>query len=524
MNKLSRPYDTPFQLKLPLELSTIIETADPVYTFCEVINHVDLKKYIVTERNNTGRPRYDTITLLKVILFAFMENGYMSTRAIEKLCKTDVRFMWLLQDMKAPSHMTIDNFMNGCLAASIDDIFNDINRYIFSDENVDLSHAYIDGTKIVANANKFSWVWKKSCIKSREKIFAKVTALLNLINESILPHTVKFDIRQEYTIEYLEILSVQYKELLNIDTAQFVRDRRKRKSTEQRYYEQLIELTEKLKKYANHIKICGENRNSYSKTDNDATFMRMKRDHMGNAQILPGYNVQLAVCDGYIATYDIQQFASDVDCFQPLMEKFNAAYGFYPKYPVADAGYGSFNNYLFCEEHNMKKYMKFPMFAKETENQDFHNNPFRAVNFQINTAGNLVCPNNKEFHFLRMQPIKGNRYGRKEEVWICEDCSGCPHSNICKKNEGNRTVQLNRELSGFHKEVINNLESVHGSLLCINRSIQAEGAFGTIKWNRSYIRARRRGLKQLILEIGIISCGFNLHKYHLRKMNSEIAA
>ena len=524
MNILSQTYDTPYQLKLPLELSTIIETDDSVYTFCEVISHIDLNKYIVSEGNNTGRPRYDSITLLKVILFAFMENGYTSTRAIEKLCKTDVRFMWLLQDMKAPSHMTIDNFMNDCLSGSIESILSDINAYIFNAETVDLNHVYIDGTKIVANANKYSWVWKKSSLKNRDKTFAKVTSLLNSINESLLCYTVKFGIRQEYTIEYLEKIRTEYKELLHIDTAKFVRGCGKRKSIEQKQYEELIELTEKLKKYANHIKICGENRNSYSKTDNDATFMRMKRDYMGNDQLLPGYNVQLAICDEYIAAYDIQQFASDMDCFQPLMNKFNTTYGFYPEYPVADAGYGSFDNYLFCEEHNMKKYMKFTLFAKETENQQFHNDLFRAVNFPINGTGNPVCPNNKEFHFLKNQPIKWNHYGRSEELWMCEDCSNCSHSEVCKKADGNRIIRLNRELSGFHKEVINNLESVHGALLRMNRSIQAEGAFGTIKWNRSYMRARRRGLKQLNLEIGMISCGFNLHKYHLKKMNSAIVA
>ncbi len=203
------------------------------------MNHIDLNRYIVNERSNTGRPRYDSLTLLKVILFAFMENGYTSTRAIEKLCKTDIRFMWLLQDMKAPSHMTIDNFMNFCLANSIEDILKDINAYIFDVESVDLNHAYIDGTKISANANKYSWVWKKSSLKNRDKTFMKVTSLLNTINESILCYGVKFGIRQEYTIEYLEEIRAQYKDLLNIDTAKFVRGSGKRKTTEQRHYEQL---------------------------------------------------------------------------------------------------------------------------------------------------------------------------------------------------------------------------------------------------------------------------------------------
>ena len=524
MKHISQTYDTPYQLKLPLELSAIIETTDPVYAFCEVIGHVDLNKYVVNERNSTGRPRYDCTTLLKVILFAFMENGYASTREIAKLCKTDIRFMWLLNDRNAPSHMTIDNFMNNCLAGSIESIFREINNYIFEAENVDLNHTYIDGTKITANANKYSWVWKKSSLKSRDKTFLKITDLLNKINNTLLSYSVKFEIRQEYAVEYLELIKYQYKSILGIDTGRFVRGSGHRKSPEQRDYESLVELTERLKKYAQHIKICGDNRNSFSKTDHDATFMRMKSDHMGNDQLLPGYNIQLALCDEYIAAYDVQQFASDMDCFQPLMTKFNNSYGFYPEYPVADAGYGSFDNYLFCEEHNMKKYMKFTMFDKETEDDKFHNDPFRAVNFPINEAGNPVCPNNKEFRFLKTKGIRGNHYGRTEELWMCEDCSGCPYSDRCKKAEGNRIVRLNRELSRYHREVISNLECVHGALLRMNRSIQAEGAFGTIKWNRSYVRARRRGLKQIILEIGMISCGFNLHKYHLKKAYREAAA
>jgi len=136
--------------------------------------------------------------------------------------------------------------------------------------------------------------------------------------------------------------------------------------------------------------------------------MRMKTGYMGNDQLLPGYNVQLVLCDEYIAAFDVKQYASDMDCFIPLMEKFKAIYGKYPKYPVADAGYGSFNNYLFCEEHGMEKYMKFTMYAKETEDEKYHNDPYRAVNFPINANGNPVCPNGKEFHFLKERPVRGN--------------------------------------------------------------------------------------------------------------------
>ena len=517
-------YYNTYQLKLPVDLERILEISDPVYTFCEVLDSIDLYEYLVEKEHGKGRPRYDPYTLLRVILFAFMEYGYVSTRMIEKLCKTDIRFMWLLNGNSAPSHMTIDNFMKNDLVDSIENIFAQINNYIFAKEHVDTNHIYIDGTKIRANANMYSWVWKKSSIKNRDKTFLKVTDLLEKMNSLISGFGVKFGTRSEYAIEYLEDILKKYVDLTGIKPNEAVRGRGHRKTLELRYYDLLKEYTEKLKKYAEHIKICGENRNSYAKTDNDATFFRMKKDYMGNDQLLPGFNVQLGICDEYIAVFDVLQFASDMDCFRPLMNHFYRLYGAYPKYPVADAGYGSYNNYLFCEEHGMEKYMKFTMFKQESENERYHNDPYRAVNFHIDEDGHPVCPAGKRFNYLKKSPVRGNQYGRTEEFYQCEDCSDCPHKAQCHKSKGNRIVRINEELTMFHQEVLDNLNCVHGALLRMNRSIQAEGAFGSIKWNRTYTRARRRGLNGMFLEIGMISIGFNLHKYHLKKSALLLAA
>lgn len=522
--KYQQKYDSTYQLKLPLEIEKKIKISDPVYTFCEVFEHIDLNKHLAVKESRKGRKRYDSEILLKVILFAFMEYGYVSVREIEKLCNNDIRFMWLLQETKAPSHMTIDNFMKDYLADSIDDILAEINAYIFEKENVDLSHIYIDGTKITANANKYSWVWKKSSLKHRQNIFNRITALLEEINTALIYQDVEFEIRTEYAIEYAEQITEQYLKLTGINPSLIVRGRGHHKTPEQRNYDKLVEYTDKLKKYVVHINTCGESRNSYSKTDNDATFFRMKRDYMGNDQLLPGYNIQLGVCDEYIAVCDVKQYASDMDCFIPLMEKFKKIHGFYPKYPVADAGYGNFNNYLYCEEHGMEKYMKFTMFEKESKDEKYRDNPYRAVNFPINKNGKPVCPNGKEFSYLYTKDIKGNKYGRTEEYYQCEDCTDCLLKENCCKCEGNRTIRLNEELTSVHQEVLNNLNSTKGALLRMNRSIQAEGAFGTIKWNKSYTRAKRRGLKGIFLEISMICCGFNLHKYYLKSQSQQRAA
>ena len=521
----TKKYNTPIQLKLPVDLERIIKVNDAVYTFREVMEHIDLEKYFVQKDHETGRPRYDREKLLKVVLFAFMEHGYCSVRFIQKLCERDIRFLWLLDDEEAPSHMTISNFIKQELQSSLEDIFNDINRYLFEEQAVDLEHAYIDGTKIAANANKYSWVWKKSCIKSRNKEFEKLSGLLKEMNKDIaLCRRAVFDIRKEYSIDYVDYILKTYLDAISMTEAEFVHGKGKRKTPQQRLYEKVQDCGKKLRSYAQKISVCGEKRNSYSKTDSDATFFRFKKDYMRNDQLLPGYNFQLVICDEMIAHYGVFPYASDMDCFQPLMEGFFRRYGRYPKYPMADAGYGSFNNYLFCEQNGMEKYMKFTMYEKESKDSGYRSDPYKARNFEIDSHGYMICPNGKRFHYSKTEPVKGNQFGRTEEYYQCEDCSDCPYREKCHKQKGNRIVCINEELTRFHEEVLDNLNCTHGALLRMNRSIQAEGAFGEIEWNRGYRRLRRRGIENVILELGLICCGFNLHKYHLKKLAAGKAA
>ena len=487
--------------------------------------HIDLQRYFMEKEHETGRPRYDREKLLKIVLFAFMEFGYCSLRFIEKLCNTDIRFIWILDEDKAPSHTKIGDFIKDELSTSLDEIFNDINQYMFGQLNVDLNHAYIDGTKIEANANKYTWVWKKSCIKSRNNVFGKLSALLEDINAYMaLYQRAAFEVRQEYALEYVEYILGIFLNASGMTVEDFVHGKGKHKTAIQRLYEKVFDCFKKLKSYARKIEICGEDRNSYSKTDNDATFMRFKKDHMKNDQLLPGYNLQMVVCDEFIAHYGVYAYASDTDCFEPLMEGFKKRYGFYPQYPVADAGYGSYNNYLYCEQHGMEKYMKFTMYEKETKESKYRDNPYRACNFAIDHEGYMVCPNGKRFYFLRTVPVKGNKFGRTEEHYQCEDCTGCPYREKCHKSTKNRIVHINEELTKFHSEVLSNLNCVHGALLRMNRSIQAEGTFGSIKWNKGYKRLRRRGIEGVMLELGLISCGFNLYKYHIKKIAMQRAA
>jgi hypothetical protein len=234
--------------------------------------------------------------------------------------------------------------------------------------------------------------------------------------------------------------------------------------------------------------------------------------------------MQIGVCDEYIAVVDAKRYATDMDCFVPLLDKFKAAYGQYPQYPVADAGYGSYNNYIFCEKNGIEKYMKFTMYEKEVKDPKYREDPYRAVNFGYNDNGNMVCPEGREFEFAGTRPVRGNKYGRTEEYYKCKSCDGCPQREKCCHGESDRTVRINRELTAIHREVIENLQTELGILLRTNRTIQAEGTFGSIKWNRSYKRLRRRGLESVILEFTLIAIGFNLYKYHNKRLRLSTAA
>ena len=517
-------YYSPKQTRFPVLIAEKLDICDPVLAFDGIMEEIGIEQYLKPiGYHPMGRPEYNRVNMLKTVLFGFMDKGYISLRELEDNSKVNLRYMYLL-DGERPSYRTFGYFIQEELTGSIEEIFRRIMEYIREKDHVDMKHLYIDGSKFEANANKYTFVWKKGTERSRYRLYGKITEELNRINEELIYQGLKIETNAEYTPESLEEITVRYMQWNRIDPGSFAHGRGHHKTPEQRHCENLTRYTEKLREYTEKIRTCGPERNSYSKTDTDATFMRMKTDYMGNDQLLPAYNVQIGVADEYIVTVKAMPYRADMDCFIPLMEEFHRLYGFYPKYPIADAGYGSYNNYLYCQDHGMEKYMKFPMYKKETTDEKYRNDPYRAVNFQTDADGDLICPNNRKFRFSYRKAIQGNRYGRQEEIYECEDCSGCPYAGECKKTEKNRTIRVNRELTAIHKEVLGNLESIHGALLRMNRSIQAEGTFGILKQDRWYRRMVRRGMEYVQLELFLVSIGHNLYKYYNKQMKLRKAS
>ncbi len=297
-NNTDRNYNAK-QGRLPVFIAESLEICDPVLAFDRIMEEIGIEQYLKPEEwNRIGRPGYSRVNMLKTILYGFMDTGYVSLRELEDRCKVNLRYMYLM-DSETPTYHCFGDFINGELTEGIEEIFKAVMEYIREKDHVDMQHVYIDGTKLEANANKYSWVWRKGTEKSRYKLFGKVTALLTEINEEIKYTGVHIETGPEYTPEQLAELAERYADHAGIDSRRFKHGRGHCKSVQQRHYEKLVIHAKKLGEYVEKLRICGTERNSYSKTDHDATFMRMKCDYMGNDQLQPGYNIQIAVADEY---------------------------------------------------------------------------------------------------------------------------------------------------------------------------------------------------------------------------------
>ena len=327
------------QLSLPLDLGIKINPVDEVVSFLKALKGVNLKKYLKRDERR-GRKGYDNVLLLKAVLLARMVSD-CDVRNLESLCKHDIRFMYIMQEA-TPSHMTFERLMKNYLIDDIDHIFFDIVNNICNLMNVDKSIQYIDGTKIEANANKYSFVYKARILNARMKLFSKIT-------DSIIQMNMErgFDFPYHYFYCAQEIgYIVQYlMETMINDDIKMVYGRGKRKTEIQRWYDLFLEYYTKLDEYEFWLFVIGNDRNSCSKTDHDATMCATKIDYYCNTGLSrPCYNVQIGVSDGIIVNADLFQRPGDTKTFIPFMERYKDFTGELPLYPMADAAYGSYDN------------------------------------------------------------------------------------------------------------------------------------------------------------------------------------
>ena len=256
-------------------------------------------------------------------------------------------------------------------------------------------------------------------------------------------------------------------------------------------------------------------RNSFSKTDIDATFMHMKDDHMKNAQLKPGYNIQIGVEGEYIVGVDISSERSDQLTFIPFLDKLGESLPAKYENIIADAGYESEENYVYLEENNQKSFIK-PQNYENTKSKKFKNNIGKRENMIYNKiADTYTCANNKELKFIATTTRKSKSgYISKAKIYECENCNNCPIKLKCTKAKGNKRIQVSPVFITKRKQSQDNITSEFGILARMNRSIQVEGAFGVIKENHNFRRFLTRGKKNVKVEFLLLALAYNLNKLH----------
>ena len=256
-------------------------------------------------------------------------------------------------------------------------------------------------------------------------------------------------------------------------------------------------------------------RNSFSKTDIDATFMHMKDDHMKNAQLKPGYNIQIGVEGEYIVGVDISSERSDQLTFIPFLDKLGESLPAKYENIIADAGYESEENYVYLEENNQKSFIK-PQNYENTKSKKFKNNIGKRENMIYNKiADTYTCANNKELKFIATTTRKSKSgYISKAKIYECENCNDCPIKSKCTKAKGNKRIQVSPVFITKRKQSQDNITSEFGILARMNRSIQVEGAFGVIKENHNFRRFLTRGKKNVKVEFLLLALAYNLNKLH----------
>ena len=491
-----------FTIKRPIFLvpsNTCYEEFQKIDKFMSILEKSGIGKLIESKSTKLGRSGYNIYNLVATIIYCFSK-FQSSLREIEELCKFDLRVMYLMEQQE-PSYNVICECINKYILPYTYEIFTMITQTIIEEFNLDISDEYLDGTKIEANANKYKFVWKPT--KFHKRLDIKIKDLL-------LEMGYEYQDKELITSFKLNEILKEYVTKENIDINNIPNGTGKRRTKQQRNYTECYKYLIKLLEYEEKERICGENRNSYYKTDHDATAMVLKTDYYSkNSHTFhAGYNIQVMVSSGIIIMFGVFQNRSDYHTFIPMNDFFYKYYGYYPKNECADSGYGIYENYKYMREHNINSYVKFASWSGEADGK----NPQLFYTFDdgvmcLNTCIGEEIPFNNRYH-------QRNKNGK---LYKFTGCNNCNYAYICKKklknkNNDYRVTELNTDYELLKENSRQNSLSPKGIEIRVNRSIQVEGTFGQIKQNMMYIRIRRRGIEKVTCEIMLMCLGRNIRK------------
>ena len=496
-----KSYNQNDNLLFPPCLGDFIAENDPVRVLNAIVDNLDISR-IESSYEGGGASSYNPRMLVKVVFYAYLQNVY-SGRKMEQLLRRDVNFMWL-SGMQFPDFNTINLFRKHRLADVVDDLFTQVVEMLVEGKFVSLDVQYIDGTKIEAAANKYTFVWKKATKTNQEKLDRKVKAVLAEAER---------ELNMELGVEPEEIMTSQEMsertdEILSKMDEQGISDKRLRKAVSDVKKNQVA----KMKEYEDKLEILGE-RNSYSKTDHDASFMRMKEDAMNNGQTKPGYNIQISTENQFITHYSMSWRPSDWGTFIPHMESFERRYGRQSREAVADSGYGNEQNYEYLEKHSIDAYVKYTMFHQELKRK-YVKNPFLPEHLYYNASDDyFVCPMGQHMTFVGERFREAELgYRQTTRLYQARNCTGCPLRCLCFKGKGDRTIEVNVKSRMYRDKAKEMLTSERGLYHRSMRPIEPEAVFGQIKYDGGFRRFHYRGNRLVRAEFATVAIAHNIRK------------
>lgn len=504
-----RSYDPDQTLLFPQRIDRDIPKDDPVRIPKSVIESLDLSgfKKLYHER---GRSPYHPKMMLMVILYSYMNNVY-SCRKIEKLLYRDIYYIWLSGYQK-PDFATINRFRNR-VKNEIGHIFTLLVLILVEKGFVTLEVEYLDGTKIESKANKYTFVWRKSVERNREKLLEKIRVLLQQINEQMAQDKAADVDTLELTPQTLCEISKEFKEALGSAPEAKTKEEKAAQRGKNKMFKELERHGEKLAEYNSRLEQM-EGRNSISKTDPSATFMRMKEDAMCNGQTKPGYNLQISSENQFITDFALFPNPTDTLTFIPFLGSFPGRYGRFPKRVVADSGYGSEENYRFMDEAGIEGFVKYNRFHLEHRPR-YKPDTFHPDSLYYNEEGDYyICPMGQRMSRTgTVQTRTEGGYISQSACYRAIRCKGCPLRCLCYKAKANqRTIRVNHRLNSYKRKACELLTSEEGIKERGRRCIEPEAVFGQMKSNMAYRRFRHMGKDKVVMDFTFFAIAFNIKK------------
>lgn len=494
-------------------LENIVPSNDSVRILSQIMEELNYSKLMKAYSNKGRNPVISPKVLFKVLVYAYMNNIY-SSRKIEKACNRDINFMWLLQGEKTPDHNTIARFRSKRIIDVGEDLFYQLVNELIKLDEIKFENIFIDGTKLEANANKYTFVWKKSINKSEVKLQEKLRILIVNLNIDLNLNYKIPNIEKKIGIQEIHEILKTLNEIKIKEGIVFVHGKGKKKSKIQKFIEQFDELYTRQEKYDKYNSIF-DGRNSFSKTDNDATFMHMKEDHMKNSQLKPGYNVQIGVEGEYIVGLDISSERSDQLTLVPFLDNLNSKLSKKHKNIVADAGYESEENYVYLNKNKYTSFIK-PQNYEISKKKKFKNDISKRENMNYDELNDCYsCYNNRLLKPIGEKKRKSKSgYTSILTIYECENCEVCEYKSKCTKAKGNRQLHVSKTFIDLRENSLSNIKSTEGILLRMNRSIQVEGTFGILKENYKFRQFLTRGKSKVKCEFILLSLAYNINKLH----------